>query len=91
MAALDRLAGETFDLLITDVVMPGGMNGRRLADQARLLRPTLPVLFTSGYTTDMIVRDRRLGPGSAFLPKPYRRAQLAEAIEAAVRASAGVG
>ncbi|HEX3364392.1 PAS domain-containing hybrid sensor histidine kinase/response regulator [Phenylobacterium sp.] len=82
-AALDALAGEeTFALLMTDVVMPGGLNGRQLADQARLLRPALPVLFTSGYNDDAILREGRIGAQAAFLAKPYRRAQLAAALQA---------
>jgi signal transduction histidine kinase/CheY-like chemotaxis protein len=82
-AALEALAGdEPFALMMTDVVMPGGLNGRQLADQARLLRPTLPVLFTSGYTDDEIVREGRIGAHAAFLAKPYRRAQLAAALQA---------
>jgi signal transduction histidine kinase len=84
-AALDILAGdETFALLMTDIVMPGGLNGRQLADQARLLRPTLPVLFISGYTDDAIVREGRLGSKASFLPKPFRRAQLADAVAGAL-------
>ncbi len=83
--ALEILAGEeTFALLMTDIVMPGGLNGRQLADQARLLWPSLPVLFTSGYTDDAIVREGRLGSAASFLPKPYRRAQLADAVAAAL-------
>ena len=83
-AALDLLAGdEAFALLMTDIIMPG-LNGRQLADQARLLRPELPVLFTSGYTDDAIVREGRLGSRAAFLPKPYRRAQLADAVAGAL-------
>lgn len=50
-AALDIIsARDDIDLLITDIVMPGGMNGRELADEARRLRPLLKVLFTTGYT-----------------------------------------
>jgi len=89
-AALDGLFSEFFDLMMTDVVMPGGMNGPKLAEQARVLRPDLPVLFTSGYTSDMVDREGRLGPRSVFLPKPYRRAQLVEALDAALRAAAAV-
>jgi CheY-like chemotaxis protein len=82
-AALQVLAGDgAFALLMTDVVMPGGLNGRQLADQAWLLRPGLPVLFTSGYTDDAIVREGRTGAHAAFLAKPYRRAQLAAALQA---------
>jgi len=53
--------GEVFDLLLTDVIMPGGMNGRQLADAARRICPELRVLFTSGYTEDAIVHDGRTG------------------------------
>ncbi|HEX7718577.1 MAG TPA: ATP-binding protein [Woeseiaceae bacterium] len=69
--------GKTFDLLLTDIVMPGGMNGRQLADEAIRLHPGLPVLFTSGYTEMAITRDGALPPGSSLLSKPYRRADLA--------------
>ncbi len=68
------------DLLFTDVVMPGGMNGPALADAAHELRPQLPVLFTSGYTENTMVRDGRLGAGMQFLGKPYRRAELARRV-----------
>lgn len=68
------------DLLFTDVVMPGGMGGRELADAARKLRPNLKVLFTSGYTENSIVHQGRLDPGVKLLNKPYRREQLASKI-----------
>ena len=68
------------DLLFTDVVMPGGMGGRELADAARKARPDLKVLFTSGYTENAIVHDGRLDPGVVLLSKPYRREQLAAKI-----------
>lgn len=76
--ALVLLEGEgRFDLLFTDVVMPGGISGRQLADHAARLRPDLPVLFTSGYTENSIVHHGRLDPGVELLQKPYRRQQLA--------------
>jgi len=70
-------AGEAVDLLFTDVIMPGGMNGRQLAAAALRLRPHLPVLYSSGYPDDALGQDGRLEAGVALLPKPYRRADLA--------------
>jgi signal transduction histidine kinase/ActR/RegA family two-component response regulator len=72
------------DLLFTDIVMPGGMNGRALADAVREVRPELPVLFTSGYSEDAIVHDGRLDPGVLLLSKPYPRADLARSVRQAL-------
>ncbi|MBK7144864.1 MAG: PAS domain S-box protein [Xanthomonadales bacterium] len=68
------------DLLFTDIVMPGGMNGRQLADAAWSLYPQLKVLFTSGYTENAIVHQGRLDPGLHLLGKPYRRLELARKL-----------
>jgi PAS domain S-box-containing protein len=86
-AALQVLGGsESVDLLFTDIVMPGGMNGRQLADAARALRPQLRVLYTSGYTENAIVHHGRLDPGVQLLAKPYRRGQLAHKVRAVLDA-----
>ncbi|SFZ81913.1 PAS domain S-box-containing protein [Devosia enhydra] len=81
-AALDLFQqGATFDLLFTDVVMPGGMSGRQLAEAVQQIHPDLPVLFTSGYTENAIVHQGRLDPGVHLLQKPYRRADLAAKVK----------
>jgi PAS domain S-box-containing protein len=71
-----------FDLLFTDIVMPGGMNGRQLAEQAVRLHPALKVLYTSGYTENAIIHRGRLDPGVDLVSKPYRRRELAARIRA---------
>ncbi len=66
--------------------MPGGMNGRELADAALAVRPGLKVLFTSGYAEDAIVHDGRLDRGVNLLSKPYRRQELAVKLREALNA-----
>jgi signal transduction histidine kinase len=78
LALLDK--GEAFELLFTDVIMPGGLNGRQLADEVLRRRPSVKVLFTSGYTEKAIVHHGRLDQGVALLNKPYRKADLARKI-----------
>ncbi|PQO22922.1 hypothetical protein C2I36_10605 [Rhodobacteraceae bacterium WD3A24] len=68
------------DLLFTDIVIPGGMNGRELAEAATALRPEMRVLFTSGYTENAIIHRGRLDEGLNFLGKPYRRQELARKL-----------
>lgn len=84
-SALEALrAGEPCDLLLTDIVMPGGMNGRELADQATVARPGLRVLFTSGYAENTLVHDGRLERGVRLLSKPYQQNDLAVAVRHAL-------
>ena len=64
-------------VLFTDVGLPGGMNGRQLADEARNRRADLKVLFTSGYARNAIVHDGRLDSGVELIPKPFTQATLA--------------
>ena len=74
------------DLLFTDVMMPGSINGRQLAIEALNRRPSLKVLYTSGYEKNAMVQDGRLDSGVLLLAKPYRKLELAEMIRAALRA-----
>jgi two-component SAPR family response regulator len=60
--------------------MPGGINGRELAEQACEVIPGLKVLFTSGYTENAVVHQGRLKPGVQMLSKPYRRQVLARKL-----------
>jgi signal transduction histidine kinase len=75
---------ERFDLLFTDVIMPGGLNGRQLATEALKRRPELKVLYTSGYTENAIVHHGRLDAGVLLLPKPYLSSDLARMIRTAL-------
>jgi PAS domain S-box-containing protein len=77
-------SGVPIDLLFTDVIMSGAMNGRQLVDEATRLRPTLRTLFTSGYTENAIVHHGRLDPGVLLLAKPYRKPELARMIRLAL-------
>jgi CheY-like chemotaxis protein/two-component sensor histidine kinase len=69
-----------FDLLLTDVILGAGFNGRELANELVRRQPSLRVLYTSGYTEDVIVHHGRLDAGLHLLTKPYRRADLARMI-----------
>jgi CheY-like chemotaxis protein len=64
------------DLLFTDVGLPGGMNGRQLADEARRRRPDLKILFTTGYARNAIVHEGRLDPGVQLVTKPFTYAAV---------------
>jgi CheY-like chemotaxis protein len=83
--ALDIIdAHPDIDLLFTDIIMPGPMNGRQLADEASRRRPQLKTLFTSGYTENAILHHGRLDPGVHLLAKPYRKPELARMIRGAL-------
>jgi PAS domain S-box-containing protein len=77
-------AGKAFDLLFTDIIMPGNMNGRQLATAVQRARPGKPVLFTSGYTENAIVHHGKLDSGILLLAKPYRKSELARMIRKAL-------
>lgn len=77
-------SGKPFDLLFTDVIMPGKMNGRQLADEVLKSRPDLRVVYTSGYTENAIIHHGRLDSGVLLLAKPYRKSDLARIIRKAL-------
>jgi CheY-like chemotaxis protein len=87
--ALALLRGsERVDILFTDVVLPQGLNGRALALEAATLRPTLPVLFTTGYARNAIIHDGRLDPDVQLLAKPYTQQDVAQKLRAVLDAGA---
>ncbi len=79
--ALTHLRSDTdIALLLTDVGLPDGMNGRQLADEAQHLCPSLKVLFMTGYARNAIVHHGRVDPGVQLLTKPFTREALARKI-----------
>jgi CheY-like chemotaxis protein len=82
LALVDR--GMAFDLLFTDVIMPGGMNGCELSDHVARRRPGTMVLYTSGYTDNAIIHRSHLDGEVLLLAKPYRLSQLACVVRMAL-------
>ena len=77
-----RILGESppFDLLFTDLVLPGGMDGLAIAEEARRLRPEIKILYTTGYSDAPATRNGALVPGVTLAEKPYARAKLLQMI-----------
>jgi CheY-like chemotaxis protein len=82
LAALGDGAG--IDLLLTDVILPGTLTGKQVADAAQRQRPGLKVLFMSGYTENAIVHHGRLDLGVLLLSKPFRATDLARMVRRAL-------
>jgi PAS domain S-box-containing protein len=86
-AALDLLTGDTaIDLLLTDVVLPGGLNGPEVVERARRQDNSLKVLFMSGYAERVINKGSLIAGAGELLNKPFRRAELADKMRAALEA-----
>ncbi|WP_246165001.1 response regulator [Pigmentiphaga aceris] len=82
MAAIDILQSDIpLDLLVTDVGLPGGMNGRQLANAARAVRPGLKVLFITGYAEQAVMGDGQLDAGMQILTKPFALDALAKRVK----------
>ena len=79
---LERLRSKTrFDVLITDVGLPGGLNGRQVADAARVMRPGIKVLFITGYAENAVLNHGHLAPGMQVLTKPFAMEALASRVK----------
>jgi CheY-like chemotaxis protein len=89
-AALRLLQSKVrIDLLITDVGLPGGMNGRQVADAARVFRPALKVLFITGYAENALVGNGHLAPGMEVLTKPFVVATMGNRIREILERATG--
>jgi DNA-binding response OmpR family regulator len=78
---IDSLRSDVkIDLLVTDVGLPGGINGRQVADAARVARPGLTVLFITGYAENTVLSHGQLDPGMHVLTKPFAMETLASRI-----------
>ena len=82
-----KASAGTIDLMLTDLVMPGRMNGRELAEKLWAERPLLKVIFTSGYSAEVVGKDFILQPGMNYLQKPYPPGRLASKVRACLDSS----
>ncbi|MCR0983398.1 histidine kinase famiy protein [Roseomonas pecuniae] len=90
--AMRMIAGDApLDMLFTDLIMPGGMNGVMLAREARRQRPRLKILLTTGYADDSMNRDEVGGTEFDLIHKPYGRADLARRVRIVLDGPTGVG
>jgi PAS domain S-box-containing protein len=79
-AALEALDGSNIDLLLTDVGLPNGINGRQLADEVRRRMPAVKVLFATGYARNAFIHHGRLDQGVEMILKPFSHTDLASKI-----------
>jgi CheY-like chemotaxis protein len=84
-------AASPYDLLLTDIIMPGKFNGKALADVVKGRWPATRVVFMSGYSEKAIIHDGRLDPGVLLLTKPFRKVEVAETIRCCLDGTTGRG
>jgi PAS domain S-box-containing protein len=87
-ASASTMSLDGIDLVLTDVVMPGGMSGRDLAEHVHLARPGLPVLYMSGYDGNVVAHHGTLDPGISLVQKPFTDAVLVAAVRDALAVAA---
>ena len=75
---------DSLDLLLSDVVLPGGLSGRGLAQKIAQQRPDVKVLLMSGYAAEVLLEEGELAPGTELLHKPFRKAELARKVRSAL-------
>jgi two-component system NtrC family sensor kinase len=78
-----------FSLMLTDVILPGGMNGRELANEVKKIRPDLPVLYATGYTRNAIIHHGRLDTDVDLLTKPFTTEALAGKVRQVIDGKSG--
>lgn len=88
--ALERMEAACYDVLFTDLIMPGGMNGVMLAREARRRDPSIRVLLTTGYSENSLERTDTGGADFTFISKPYVPSDLAKKIRQAIEGPNGV-
>ncbi len=81
-------AEENIDLLLTDAILPGPLSGPDVAKQARLLKPSLPVLLMSGYTEEAMASHNLAIGNIELLQKPFRKTDLADKVQKAMQTTA---
>ena len=82
--AIEALEQKSMDLVVTDVVLPGGVSGPEFAGQARRLYPDLKIIFMSGYPAGGTGHNSALNPGDVLISKPFTKAKLSEVIKEAL-------
>ncbi len=83
VAAIELLkGGRPFDLLFSDIVLPGGLNGVEIAEEAKRIQPSIKVLYTTGYAENAFALQSQLDPAATLVSKPYRRVELLKKVRA---------